>query len=219
MNCLACQDLLQRRLDRQPIEGGPDLEQHLTACAACRRLYGAALRLEEGLPRLAAPCPPVDLARRIVAAVLADRQVQQRRRRLFVAAAGVTALAASLLLMVVARSLWPPVPAAPEVVESPPPPTPREAFVEAGEALAALPRITADETVGSIRLLWPVVTPPPMEDPADLPPPFDPTARSLREAGQGLSTGLEPVTNSARRAFGLLLREIPSLEPDSNPGL
>jgi hypothetical protein len=37
--------------------------------------------------------------------------------------------------------------------------------------------------------------------------------RSLVEAGQGVSAGLEPVANSARRAVQIFLREIPSVDP------
>ncbi len=36
---------------------------------------------------------------------------------------------------------------------------------------------------------------------------------SLREAGQNVSSGLEPVANSARRAVNLFLRELPPVEP------
>jgi hypothetical protein len=95
-----------------------------------------------------------------------------------------------------------------------------ESVAQAGEALTALTRRTADETVGSTRLLWPVVaTPPPMEEPGELPPALSPAARSWREAGQGLSSGLEPVTDSARRALGLFLRDIPDMAPADKSGL
>ena len=217
MNCLECQERLQRRLDREPAGAGPELEQHLVSCPECRQWHGAARRLEEGLRRVPVPPAPAGLTERIVARVLADQRAR-RRRRLVVVVTGAFALAASVLFMTLARSLWAPVQPtpSPEVVENLPAPDP---ISEAGQALAALPRRTADETVGTLRMLWPVVAAPPMEDPAELPPPFDPTARSLRDAGQGITTGLEPVTNSARRAFSLLLKEIPSMEPDEKSGL
>jgi RNA polymerase sigma factor (sigma-70 family) len=44
-------------------------------------------------------------------------------------------------------------------------------------------------------------------------PPEQPVA-SLRTAGQGVAAGLEPVTNSARRAEDLFLREIPRLSKE-----
>src|SRR5262249_44656577 len=230
MNCLQCQELLQHRLDRQPIEDSPTLEQHLADCPECRLWHGAAQRLEDGLRRLAPPCPPAGLTERIVARVLADRQVTVRSRpRLFAVTAPAAALAASVLLLVLARSFRPTPHAQPapeqdpalvQPLSPPAPPSLTASVAEAGEALTALTRRTADETVGSTRLLWPVVTAPlPREEPGEMPPPLDPTARSLREAGQGLSTGLEPVTDSARRALGLFLGEIPNREPADRSGL
>ena len=50
---------------------------------------------------------------------------------------------------------------------------------------------------------------PPMHDATALQETLDTPTRSLREAGQGVSAGLEPITNSARRAFDLFLREVP----------
>jgi hypothetical protein len=42
--------------------------------------------------------------------------------------------------------------------------------------------------------------------------------RSLRDAGQGVSSGLEPVADSARRAFDMVLREIPTVAPGGKSG-
>jgi hypothetical protein len=41
----------------------------------------------------------------------------------------------------------------------------------------------------------------------------------LREAGEGVGDGLEPVTNSARRAVDLFLRELPPMDLGANSGL
>ncbi len=83
MNCLECQEVLQRRLDG--VSSPPDaaLDQHLTACAICRQRHLAAPRLLEGLRAIPRPVPPPVLAARVVALALRDRQ----RRRLRCAAA------------------------------------------------------------------------------------------------------------------------------------
>jgi predicted anti-sigma-YlaC factor YlaD len=232
-NCLEFKERLQQHLDRQPIELSGELEQHVATCPECRQWQQAALRLEEGLRQLPPPLPPAGLADRIVAQALADRQATLRFRR---RALMVAALAASVLLMALAGySTWRPFaketepsPAPQPFVHKPPPPEPPPdntppslgaSVTEASDAVAALARRTADETVEPTRLLWSVVAAPPLSTPAQLPPPFDPTVRSLRDAGQGLSSGLEPVAKSARRAFGLFLREIPNMGVDAKSGL
>src|SRR5207244_1019716 len=80
----------------------------------------------------------------------------------------------------------------------------REGFAEAGGALAALTRRTAEEAAGRGRLLLPdVAVPDPWPAVAALP---------LGGARQGLAEGLEPVTTSARRAVSLFLRDLPLAE-------
>jgi len=232
MNCLEFQERLQSQLDRQPVGDGTSLEHHLASCPDCRQLHQAAQRLEEGLRHLAPPCPPVGLADRIVTRALGERQARLRFRRRLLA---VAAIAASLLLTALAGYYWflrptDQGPVTPEPIANKPPepepqpketpaPSLRESVADATDAVAGLAQRTTDETVGSTWLLWSVVVAPPLKEPAELPPPFDPTARSLREAGQGLSTGLEPLANSARRAFGLFLRDIPNMETEGKPGL
>jgi hypothetical protein len=94
----------------------------------------------------------------------------------------------------------------------------RDSVAEAGSAVTSLTRRTADETVGQGQLLLPLLAsarqlPEPSPAPI-LPPPVG----SLREAGDGMSASLEPVTASARRAFDLFLREVPAVAPpDKQP--
>jgi hypothetical protein len=45
---------------------------------------------------------------------------------------------------------------------------------------------------------------------------MEPPTRPLREAGEGVSEGLEPVTTSARRAVDLFLRELPMETEQTN---
>src|SRR5260370_41476734 len=77
---------------------------------------------------------------------------------------------------------------------------------EAGSALAALTRRAAGETLDQSRRLLSDMTPAVRPDEALQPPPEPPT-QSLREAGQGVSSGLEPMASSARRAVNLFLRD------------
>jgi hypothetical protein len=102
---------------------------------------------------------------------------------------------------------------------SPAPASLNQSVEEVGTALAALTRRTADEAVGHTRGLLPDGVPAPARpDVGLLQKTLDPPARSLREAGQGVSAGLEPVTNSARRAVSLFLRDIPPMGVEAKPG-
>jgi hypothetical protein len=225
MNCLQCQQLLQDRLDGLPPTDTAEMNRHLAACPDCRRTHGAVGRLEEGLRLLAPPAPPARLADRIVTAV---RSEQGRRRRVRRIVRVALAVAASLLLVLTLadhRRLgpvrFPPPPrdnpGAPVVHEQRP--SLRERVAEASTAVVDLAGRTADQTVGQSRLLLPVVmATPPLETPADPLSPMETPMRSLREAGQGVSSGLEPVADSARRVFDLVLREIPAVGSDGKPG-
>jgi hypothetical protein len=106
----------------------------------------------------------------------------------------------------------------PPLSEEEPVPSLNDNMAEATSAVAALARRTADETVGNGQLLVPSVSlPMPQED--GLTPPLDPPAQSLRDAGQGVATGLEPVAASARRAFDLFRRDIPPVSGEAKSGL
>jgi len=85
-------------------------------------------------------------------------------------------------------------------------PSIRDTVAEARSALARLRVRTVDQAVDRTRELLPT-----MEDsllpPMELPPPLEPP--SLAEAGHGVSAGLEPIADSARRAFSLFRRDLP----------
>lgn len=217
MNCPIAHDLLQQSLDGAAIES-PEWLAHLQQCAECRALTSAGRRLQDGLRHLTAPLPPPDLAERIVERVLLDRRRARRRlRRRW--AIGV-ALAAGLLLALSLRLDWRgspngfEVPPLEPVVKRAPgrneqaAPTLRQAAAELGEVFVELSNETAEETVGQTRRLVSNV-PSPSWDGFQIHPTLEPPTHPLREAGEGLSEGLQPVTTSARRAIDLFLRELP----------
>jgi Putative zinc-finger len=218
MNCPECQDLLQDRLDGAPPGDPAEVDRHLASCPECRAWYAAARRLEEGLRFLGPAAPPADLADRITGRVLAERRSRLAwRGRLRTA----VALAAGVLLMLImGRSRPPdppPAPNPPPVAVAPaepdrPPESLRDSMAEAGSAVVDLTRRTADETVGQGRLLLPVVVAQAERSDGGRPGPMDPPLRSLRTAGQGVSSGLEPIADSARRAVDLFFHDIPAME-------
>jgi predicted anti-sigma-YlaC factor YlaD len=219
MNCRDFHDLVQERLDGGDFDAPPAFDEHLRACPACAALNGAAVRLSEGLRLLAPPAPPPDLAARIVARLTRKGRLRRPRGR---RVAVPLALAACLLVAIAARLYWPrsPTPAdkpgSGPVVEQkkPAPPDPvdlRASVDEAKQAVVALTARTADEAVDRARRLLPPAPATPAPPPAP--------AQALREAGEGVSDGLEPVTNSARRAVDLFLRELPPMDLGENRGL
>lgn len=217
MNCQEFEDRLQRRLDGE-LAGDAASAEHVLSCSSCRLLQAAASRLEQGLRLLKCEEAPQGLSGRVVTQLVVERRQDVRRRRV----AFVGALAASLLVALLAKYLWQPAapnpqPKAPEVARAEPVVAPlQESAGEAQSALAALLSRTAEETVSQGRLLLPEV-PAPMMAVDDWHPTFEPPALPLREAGQGVSAGLEPVASSARRAFNLFLREIPPMPVEEKP--
>lgn len=217
MNCQEFEDRLQQRLDGE-LAGDAASAEHVLSCSSCRLLQAAASRLEQGLRLLKREDAPQGLSGRVVTQLVVERRQDVRRRRV----AFVGALAASLLFALLAKYAWQPAtpvpqPKAPEVAKTEPKAAPlQESAGEAQSALAALLSRTAEETVSQGRLLLPEV-PAPMMAVDDWQPTFEPPALPLREAGQGVSAGLEPVASSARRAFNLFLREIPPMPVEEKP--
>jgi hypothetical protein len=217
MDCRDAHELLLKSLDGTPIES-PDWLAHWRHCGDCRELASAAQRLQDGLRLLTLPLPPADLADRIARRVLLDRRRVSRRKRLRIAAG--LALAACLLIALVLRLDWrtqdTPQPASNDrslpslAKDGEPAPTLRESAAEIGEVFTALKNQTADETVEQARRWVSTVGSPalPKVNLASTRQPNDP----LREAGEGVSAGLQPVATSARRAVDLFLRKLPMEE-------
>src|SRR5262249_24756221 len=156
--------------------------------------------------------PSVDLTQRLVAAVQADRRTRLRFRRRVLAT---IALAASVLLAVVAiRSSQEETPlpeAGVSVVKTKPKETPKEPASEPSKnvveetkvAALSLTSRLADKTIEQARLLWKAAPPLMVPSKGTAKEPPDPAGQTLREAGQSVSAGLEPMTSSARRAVGM----------------
>jgi len=230
MNCHEFQDWLQADLDRgtraSGLSGLPlaGFGEHLSACPACERLHAASRRLKQGLHLLALSPVPAGLLDRVLDEVLTDRRRRQRWRfRL----AGALALAASVLVIALAGQLLPrpaspsPRPADRTIVVRPAPPSVpsiRDTVTEASSAVVGLTAWTIDQAFDRTRMLLP-----PMDDsllpPMGLQQPLEPPARSLVEAGQEVSAGLEPIADSARRAIALFRRDLPPLGPEKKPEL
>ena len=206
MNCPDCRDRLQQWLDARTREAATTPGEPPTLCPACTEWGAAASRLDRGLRLLAAPTPPALLTARIVARVAAEPATAnapvpggRRRRR------GRGPVPRRVAYVFVGRIRFRPHrtnlrrwPRRPE----PPRATLRDSVTEAGSAVASLTTRTADETVANTKSLLPVVTDP-TPGKIELEPPPDPPARSLRETGEGVTAGLAPVADSARRAVGL----------------
>ncbi|MFQ3593086.1 MAG: hypothetical protein SNJ82_07835 [Gemmataceae bacterium] len=108
-----------------------------------------------------------------------------------------------------------PLPDQPQVVQGPgiePSPSEvplRENVQRAGQAVASLTVRTAGEAMESTSTVWPMAT---VEWPEVQMPPTPPV-EPIRSAGERLSAGLGPVTDSARRAMNRFWRDLPLARP------
>ncbi|MBI3411983.1 MAG: zf-HC2 domain-containing protein [Planctomycetes bacterium] len=222
MNCLEFQELLQRRLDGVASPDPPELELHLSTCRPCQERHAAALRLLEGVKNLPRPRTPEHLGKRIVSMVLEDRRLRQRRWRVRVMVT--SALAASLLVIALSgyyllpERKTPGPKAAPEIArkdntnDAEQPAEIAKSMEDARNAVTALTGRLADETKKQASILLAATGPVdigPMIGGPEIPANLDQT---LRQAGQGLSEGLEPVARSTRRALQFLVREVGAID-------
>lgn len=92
-----------------------------------------------------------------------------------------------------------------------------ESVSEMGSVMLSAAARTADATVAQSRAFLPLVPSAPLPD-LQLPA-MEPPVLGLREAGQGVSDGLAPVAESAKRAYDLFLRDLPPMSLDGKPGL
>jgi hypothetical protein len=199
---------LQRLLDGEADWDSPEAVAHRAACVVCRE----ELILSRSLVQMPDPIVvPADLANRVVSSAI----VARRRGRIIQRAGLVTALAASVLVVVVlARpnqqvdlrpgpvALIP----APKSAELPTKPI-GESVSEARDAIVSLTKRTAAETRDRSVQLVPN---------AKLPegPGADDRLDVLADARVGASKSVEPMRDSARRAFNFILR---AADPPARP--
>lgn len=224
MNCLECQDLLQKRLDGERIAGSAALDRHLGECAACRELHAGAVCLLDGLKQLPPIKPTPGFAQALAGAVIRDRRQRRdkMRRRVLLTAA----LAASVLLVLLLAYQWAPRPESgqkkgnPEIAkkdqpkDAPPKDTPVVKLVEKPgprTALTALTERWADTTRDHAQV---VLVGTNLDAVEKLPVNEMPIDPSVREAGQEVSDGVRTVTRNARKAFDFFARELPMPEVD-----
>ena len=106
MECPECRQMLQRKLDGEPVVQTAELARHLHDCAACKELDAAGEHLLAGLRALPVPEIPEDFSRRMTVRVLDDRLARRRRLRVRMLITG--ALAACLMLMALAANMFGP---------------------------------------------------------------------------------------------------------------
>jgi predicted anti-sigma-YlaC factor YlaD len=212
MNCLECQEWLQRRLDGEALPALPALDEHLAGCPKCRRQHQAVPFLLEGLRLMPKPFANVDLQNRIVTRVLADRLARKEkwRRRVWTT----IALAACLMLMALAGYLWSPrkdrITLAIHLKEKEPAAglSLGQSVEEARRAFSSLTERLSDQSREQARLLLSAAR---LPQPLGLPEsPLD--TQSLAQTGRGVSEGIQTVAQSARRAVDYFFRELPPLE-------
>ena len=225
MNCLECQDLLHSRLDGDNQAASPALDQHLASCELCRHNHAAGTLMLEGLKALA-PVPELrpEFTQRLVDRIIYDRHKRRVRmkRRAWITAG----LAAAILIIVFVGNFWPAQPNPTPIVdnhkqqEAPAVkqienqaeekgPAFAQKMEEAGSDILALTNRVAQEPA---RLLVSI-------RPRDLPGlpngsgvSLEPATQSLRQAGQGMSEGLNTVSRNAGRAVSFFINELPVLD-------
>lgn len=206
LDCNAYAARLQRFMDG--VEPVSILQSdHLMVCPSCQGLADAARLFMSQAPVLAAKVPvPVDFASRVVPMVLEDRRRSRARQRTMIAFAA--SIAASLVIAVVSLPRQSPThePVArnpqPRSLENPPP---IEATLrEARMAFVSLTRRAAEESLTPARNLLSSVD---IQSPATTPTP----SRTLPPD----ASTIQPITETAKRALNLFIRDVGALAPIS----
>ena len=196
-------NLVQAALDRdRPLS---DLDtDHVIQCEACRDLAAAARMLSANLEPLSSIAVPADFIERIVPVVAAERSRERLLRRGVMA--GLASLAATVMAVFfgIPRGQDPAVaiqePASSALIKPPPV---EHSLREAGLAFANLTKRTAQESIAPARNLLKTID---WDD--------EPTAAPQlpKESASPVET-VAPITNTARRAIDLFIRDVGSLAP------
>jgi hypothetical protein len=229
--CRPTAERLQTVLDGERAIDSLDADQHVTVCAICRERVRAARLL---LAVLAEPSPPVaspDLTSTIVVAVRADRRARSRRR-VFALVGGCAAAAAVLVAVWVWGNQNRPQPngAPVETVEQKQPPSPapqpgpapapeskplriNDQLARAGEAFENSTRPITQPAEAAPRVFGALAEGlfnPPMMPPN---PDLEPARKSLADIPAAARSGLEPVADTAQKAFSRLMRDVSAIQP------
>ena len=206
-DCTAFEAVVQRVLDGE-LAHDRLRDRHAQTCPACRDLLTATAAF--ALFPTPVPKPSVGLNQRVLLTVLHDRR-QRRQRRLLVGGSALT-MAACLFISIGVYVTQTGSKPTPEIVEVVPTPTtlnaPRvtDQVAEAGSVLTAMTRRATEQAMRPTRSLFPVD---PMAVPQiDLPSTMDPATESLAALSSAAKSGLEPITDSTRRAVNLFLRDV-----------
>lgn len=182
LTCDEVLDALQRELDGVAPPYDPDRNAHLDRCGECRERFEAARLLLRAYPAVA----PAGFVERVTVAVRSDRRQRTLRRALV----AVVALAACLLIAIQFGGTNPP-----------PEPSGGERFAETKSTLFGWTQQTVNAMPNTDD--WTVAVTP------ELGSTFEPAAATLGDAGKGLAFGLEPLTESAKRALAKFRRDLP----------
>ena len=185
-----------------------DLEDpHIAACEPCRGSALAARMLSAGW-NLPTPVPPIDFASRIVPSVLANRQRERAIRRTVVAVAASLAACVMVTVFALPRPAGGPSMAikGANTQTDPKPPQVVESFRLAGSAFVSLTKRAASESLEPAKNLLVGI---------ERPDPPLPATRPF-ETGLPASSPVEPITNTAKRAINLFIRDVGALAPTSN---
>jgi hypothetical protein len=213
--CAPALEALQRRLDGESTADPDDVVRHRQRCADCRSREAAAQLLQDGVRQTIPPPAPGNFTDSVLDRVL-SQPARRRRRRIGLLAAAL-ALAASVVIAVfivedsrrmqtrvVVTTVHRLPTKVPDAIE-PGPPSLRDSLNEAGAAVAALTRKTADESI--LARLQPLSLPKmsPTADPLER---LEPAVASLEQVRHGAVFGVAPIANSAKRAADMFLREL-----------
>jgi len=217
MNCLECQERLQKRLDGDSLPTSDAVEQHLSDCAECRDIHLAAQLLQDGLKQLPKPKLPANFAKNLAATIMAERRQRHAKMRSRVMLT--VGMAASVLLLIGVAYWWmPPAPreTKDQIVEQPKkivpePETKQPKEKERPQPFVGLPGRMADATRDHAKVFLVAANLDGVEKLAGVQelPMLDP---GMREAGQEVSEGVRVVTRNARKAFDFFARELPMPE-------
>lgn len=205
-HCSAFETLVQRVLDgERPIT---DLDHsHSHACKPCRELAISAHLLSKGLTDSLTAIPTIDFASRIVPSVLANRQRERSTRRTIVAVAASLAACVAVAVFTLPQHSNGPAVASQSNPSSaePKPPQIVESFRMAGSAFVSFTRRAATESLEPAKNLLVGI---------ERPDPPLPVTRPL--AGLPTTSPVEPITNTAKRAINLFIRDVGGLAPSPN---